>query len=220
MDSYVDLARHNVVEALRIQIDGEWTAKDFAGLCSSLDYLYDLGLVLGLASAYSSLFEFAKKVLHGGITRSGLIDQLRPNTVETTKVLCLFSTGLLENLTHPDLAVKHISYGSKGSVDVEGQAAAVGQISALLLELVKNPIQPVPEPATEDDEELHRQHRRTRAETFLKIAGSATIPDKDRRSLVHSIVAGAEPVFKLAESGRVLVRAVRPEAVTDEKAQA
>ena len=199
---------------LRIGIDGQWEATEFATSLNALDHLYTLRFGLTLES--EELRELRDSYLDAPFpiiprslralrwVRNAPASFFRPEggPIRASGRLIETTSELLEPREH--LMVQRIIYGSPGISDLAGIGEIVGHVKDLLMRLIEYW-------STRRQRALENKHRELEnrqlqieiAQEFVGLAQQLGYTKREMRQLVASVVEEQRPIVQQIAAGKI-----------------
>ena len=205
---------NNEQQVLRVSIEGEWEAAEFATSLNALDRLYALrfGLVLEAENVRElrDLYEEAPFPPFPGSSRSlRRWARLAPASFFRAQEAPLNRRTLISvasDMLEPQerLVVRRIIYGSPGITDLAGIGEIVGHVKDFLVSIIEHC-------STRRQRSLENERRALEnkqlqvqiAKEFVGLAQELGYTKKEMRQLVASIVREQTPLVRLVAAGKV-----------------
>jgi len=202
-------------QVLRVGIDGQWEASEFAMSLSALDRLYTLRF--GLALEMEELRELRDFYLDGPF--SPLPPSLRhvrrwtkmaPPSFFRSERTPLVAGGRLtahsSEMLEPNerLVVRRVIYGSPGIKDLIGVGEIVGHVKDLLLRLIDLWSTRRQRKLENDHRSLENQQLQMEiAQQFVGLAKELGYSKREMRQIVASAVHEQKPLVRLIAAGKI-----------------
>ncbi|ALA59537.1 hypothetical protein [Nitrospira moscoviensis] len=202
-------------QVLRVGIDGEWEAGEFATSLNALDRLYMLRFALALElEELRELRDFYTDAPFPPFPRS--IKWLRrwarlaPPSFFRQERAPLLSGGsltiLAADLLEPEerLVVQRVLYGSPGIKDLIGVGEIIGHLKDLLIRLIEHWSTRRQRSLENERRELENQQLQVEiARQFVGLAQELGYTKKEMRQLVASVVLEQRPLVQLVAVGKI-----------------
>jgi HAMP domain-containing protein len=202
-------------QILRVGIDGEWEANEFATSLTALDRLYTLRFVLALeAEELRELRDFYMdapfRPFPGSIRLLRRWARLAPPSIFRLERAPVLGRGPLttqaSELLEPEerLVVQRVLYGSPGIKDLVGVGEIVGHVKDLLVRLIEHWSTRRQRSLENERRELENQQLQVEiAKQFVGLAQDLGYTKKEMRQLVSSVVLEQRPLVRLIAAGKI-----------------
>lgn len=202
-------------QILRVGIDGEWEAGEFAAALTAIDRLYTLRFALALeAEELQELRDSYMDAPFPPFPRS--IRSLRrwarlaPPSMFRLERAPLLGLGPLttraSELLEPEerLVVQRVLYGSPGIKDLAGVGEIVGHVKDLLVHLIEHWSTRRQRSLENERRELENQQLQVEiAKQFVGLAQELGYTKKEMRQLVSTVVLEQRPLVRLVAAGKI-----------------
>lgn len=186
---------------LRIGIDGNWTASDFAQSFEALDHLYNSRFIFALEAEDFRELRMRYKDF-------GPYPHMRRMGYIAPSPLLHFGASIdADSLLEPDerLFVRRVIYGSPGLKDIAGLGEIVGHVKDLLIKLIDVC-------STGRQRELENQRRELEnqklqveiTKEYLALGDSLGYTNYEKRQLIAASIAEQQPLIRLIEEGKIV----------------
>jgi hypothetical protein len=200
------------IRILRINVDGQWTAKDASIFFSDLNDIYNLRLILELEREVSQELE----EYYYDYPFPPRLRRLFRRSSPFRSELLGFSSRLLSapyelrNLEsymepHEYLRVKKLKYASPGAFDFAGIGAIVGHVKDFLLRIVEINSSKRKRQLEDDALELENQRKKIEnAKLLVELVDSLGYTETEKRALLASVDNRQNKLFDLAQAQKLL----------------
>lgn len=202
-------------QVLRVGIDGEWEAGEFATSLNALDRLYTLRFAIALElEELRELRDFWMDAPFPPFPHSPRSlrrwAKLAPPSFFRPERAPLLSGGrvtpLVSELLEPQerLIVQRVLYGSPGIKDLAGIGEIVGHVKDLLVRLIEHWSTRRQRSLENERRELENQQLQVEiAKQFVGLAQELGYTKREMRQLVASVVLEQRPLVQLVTAGKI-----------------
>ncbi len=203
-------------QVLRVGIDGEWEAAEFATSLNAMDRLYTLRFALALElDELRELRDFYMgapfRPFHGSLKSLRAWARLAPPSILRSGRAPLLGrahgqVAAASELLEPAerLIVQRVLYGSPGIKDLAGIGEIVGHVKELLVRLIEHWSTRRQRTLENERRELENQQLQVEiAKQFVGLAQELGYTKKETRQLVSAVVLEQKPLIRLVAAGKI-----------------
>lgn len=203
------------IKVLRLDIDGHWEAREFAGSLTALDRLYTLRFALAvefeeLRDIRDLYMDFPFPPFAKSIKQFRRLARLFPSALLRGELAPLVTSpqgfALWEKLLEPQerLALQRVIYGSPGIKDLAGFGEIIGHLKDLLVRIIELWSASRQRQLENERRELENERLRIQiAKDYVGLAGDMGYSKREMRQLVTFVVQEQRPIIQLVEDGKV-----------------